>query len=212
MQQYYTYQQLYQFITEQNKRVSNLETLIQELQQEVSALKEKPSINVESIEYRFDQLKVETLEGTLNIGLNPSDLEKIEDFAVEGQPSAPIPPVKQVDMEDMQKSLMPRVNGYIQQEVPKIISDTELQLGISLDESYYELIKEDIKKQMPQRIQFYIQSMPVYQERQQGETVWEEKIFAKVKSDISNAIHAFMSNLPHNMKGDVQNEPSSDQS
>lgn len=212
MQQYYTYQQLYQFITEQNKRVSNLETLIQELQQEVSALKEKPSINVESIEYRFDQLKVETLEGTLNIGLNPSDLEKIEDFAVEGQPSAPIPPVKQVDMEDMQKSLMPRVIDYIQKEVPRIISDTELQLGISLDESYYELIKEDIKKQMPQRIQFYVQSMPVYQERQQGESAWEEKIFAKVKSDINNAIHAFMSNLPPNMKGDVQNEPSSDQS
>ncbi|TYS15873.1 spore gernimation protein [Rossellomorea vietnamensis] len=212
MQQYYTYQQLYQFITEQNKRVSNLETLIQELQQEVSALKEKPSINVESIEYRFDQLKVETLEGTLNIGLNPSDLEKIEDFAVEGQPAGPTPPVKQVDMEDMQKSLMPRVNDYIQKEVPGIISDTELQLGISLDESYYELIKEDIKKQMPQRIQFYLQSMPVYQERQQGEPAWEEKIFTKVKSDIVNAIHAFMSNLPPNMKGDVENEPSSDQS
>ncbi|MGF2615307.1 spore germination protein GerPC [Rossellomorea aquimaris] len=211
MQQYYTYQQLYQYIAEQAKRINNLETLIQELQQEVSALKEKPSINVESIEYRFDQLKVETLEGTLNIGLNPSDLEKIEDFAVEGQTSTPVPPVKQVDMEDMQKSLMPRVNDYIVKEVPGIISDTELQLGTSLDESYYDLIKEDIKKQMPQRIQFYLQSMPVHQVRQPGETAWEDKIFVKLKSDITNAIHSFMSNLPDNLKGGANHESSSDQ-
>ena len=34
------------------------------------------------MEYKFDQLKVETLEGTLNIGLNPSDLQAIEDFSV----------------------------------------------------------------------------------------------------------------------------------
>ncbi|MGM0846812.1 MAG: spore germination protein GerPC [Bacillota bacterium] len=212
MQQYYTYQQIYQYINEQNNRIKNLETLIQELQQDVSALKEKPSINVENIEYRFDQLKVETLEGTLNIGLNPSDLEKIEDFAVEGQPSAPIPPFKQVDMEDIQKSLMPRVNDYIEKEVPRIISDTEQQLGTSLDESYHDLIKEDIKKQMPQRIQFYIQSMPVHQHRQQEEPVWEDKIFIKIKSDINNAIHSFMSNLPENLKGAVNDGPSSDQS
>ena len=36
------------------------------------------------MEYKFDQLKVETLEGTLNIGLNPSDLQGIEDFSVPG--------------------------------------------------------------------------------------------------------------------------------
>ncbi len=39
---------------------------------------------MEKIEYKFDQLKVESLDGTLNIGLNPSNLkETIEDLAVE---------------------------------------------------------------------------------------------------------------------------------
>ena len=37
------------------------------------------------LEYKFDQLKVETLEGTLNIGLNPTDLQGIEDFSVPTQ-------------------------------------------------------------------------------------------------------------------------------
>jgi spore germination protein PC len=212
LQQYYTFQQLYQYISEQNKRIQNLEAVIQSLQQEVSSLKEKPSINVERIEYRFDQLKVETLEGTLNIGLNPSDLENIEDLAVETQSQTPVPPVKQVDMEDIQKSLVPRVNEYIDKDVQVIISDTELQLGTPLDESYHTLIKEDLKKQMPQRIQFYVQSMPRNQDIQQGDTSWEEKILTKVKSDINNAIYSFMANLPDNLKGAKNNESASDQS
>jgi spore germination protein PC len=210
MQQYYTFQQVYQYIADLNKRIQNLEAIIGELQQEVSSLKEKPSINVERIEYRFDQLKVETLEGTLNIGLNPSDLENIEDLAVESQSPAPVPPVKQAGMEDIQKSLMPRVDDYIDKEVPGIITDTELQLGTSLDESYHTLIKEDIKKQMPQRIQFYLQSMPRNQDMLQSDDSWQDRILAKVKSDINNAIYSFMANLPENLKGDKNNEPASD--
>ncbi|WP_168412993.1 spore germination protein GerPC [Bacillus salacetis] len=205
---------MYQYISEQNKRIQNLESIIQELQQEVTSLKDKPSINVENIEYRFDQLKVETLEGTLNIGLNPGELEKIEDLAVEAQPSpAPVPPVKQFDMEDVQMSMMPRINGYIEKEVPVIIHDTENQLGITLDESYHHLIKEDIKKQIPQRLQFYIQSIPG-SERQQGEASWEETIFSRIKTDINKAIYSFMANLPDNLKGkgDANHGPSSDQS
>ncbi|WP_421384125.1 spore germination protein GerPC [Bacillus salacetis] len=215
MQQYYTFQQIYQYIADLNKRIQNLEAIIDELQKEVSSLKDKPSINVERIEYKFDQLKVETLEGTLNIGLNPSDMEKIEDLAVETNPNpaVPVPPVKQVDSEDIQSSLMPRVIDYIDKEVPGIISDTELQLGTSLDDSYHSLIKEDIKKQIAQRIQFYIQTMPRQQEIQNGDTSsFEDKILAKVKTDINNAIYSFMANLPDNLKGAANNEPPSNQS
>ncbi|WP_456271854.1 spore germination protein GerPC [Bacillus sp. AK031] len=215
MQQYYSYQQLYHYISQQDNRIKNLEKLIAGLQQEVSSLKEKPSINVERIEYKFDQLKVETLEGTLNIGLNPSDLENsIEDFAVKDKvPSPyPVPPVPQGgDLENMQKVLIPRIEDYIEKDVPVIISDTELQLGTSIDASYHQLIKEDIRKQIPQRIQFYLQSMPVHQDRNTSDVSWEDKIFSKVKNDINTAIFSFMSNLPENLKGAGNNEPASDQ-
>ena len=43
------------------------------------------------LEYKFDQLKVETLEGTLNIGLNPTDLQGIEDFSVPNKNGAASP-------------------------------------------------------------------------------------------------------------------------
>ena len=55
---------------------------IQSLEKQVSEFTKSSSCSIERMEYKFDQLKVETLEGTLNIGLNPSDLQGIEDFSV----------------------------------------------------------------------------------------------------------------------------------
>lgn len=57
---------------------------VNDLSQELTTMRDTPKINVEKIEYKFDQLKVESLDGTLNIGLNPNSLkETIEDLAVE---------------------------------------------------------------------------------------------------------------------------------
>ena len=55
---------------------------IQSLEKQVSEFQNRPPVHIDRMEYKFDQLKVETLEGTLNIGLNPSDLQGIEDFSV----------------------------------------------------------------------------------------------------------------------------------
>lgn len=45
-------------------------------------IKDKPTTNIERIDYQFDQLKIERLEGTLNIGLNPSDPNSVQNFEV----------------------------------------------------------------------------------------------------------------------------------
>ena len=45
------------------------------MEQKITELQSRPSVHVEKLEYKFDQLKVEKLEGTLNIGLNPTDLQ-----------------------------------------------------------------------------------------------------------------------------------------
>ncbi len=47
-------------IQAQENRISSMEQNIQKLLEEVKQLKAKPGINVEKIEYKFDQLKVET--------------------------------------------------------------------------------------------------------------------------------------------------------
>lgn len=66
-----------------------LEHELKRLKDELAELKNKPPIHVDKIEYKFDQLKVESLDGTLNIGLNPTDLNNIDEFAVNNQPVQP---------------------------------------------------------------------------------------------------------------------------
>ncbi|MCP3742145.1 spore germination protein GerPC [Rossellomorea sp. BNER] len=208
MNNYYSSnQQMYQYIASLNQRITNLEQTIASLQKELKNLENKPAINVEKIEYKFDQLKVETLEGTLNIGLNPNDLGDIEDFAVNtGSMKAPVEIKKET-----RNGLLQHVENYIDKELSTIIQDNENHLNTNLDPSYYELIKKDITNQIPSRIDFYLQTIPKVENREDGSS-WEEKIFEKVKSDIHKAIFTFMSQMPENMKGTNFNEPSSDQS
>jgi len=114
-------QWLQQTIQAQEQRIIALETTLQKITQELKQIKEKPAVHVDRIEYKFDQLKVETLEGTLNIGLNPSDLSGIEDFAVQNQTvSTPFSPKAQ-----MQRSMKVEeaIYQYLETDLPQIIED-----------------------------------------------------------------------------------------
>ena len=73
----------------QDKRILQLEQELKRLTEEISLLKNKPPIHVDKIEYKFDQLKVESLDGTLNIGLNPSDLNNIDELAINNRDLPP---------------------------------------------------------------------------------------------------------------------------
>ena len=79
------------YLEAQEQRILQLEQEIKRLSEEVSNLKNKPPIRVDKIEYKFDQLKVESLNGTLNIGLNPNDLNNIDEFAVNNQSTQATP-------------------------------------------------------------------------------------------------------------------------
>lgn len=78
----YYIQQLYGCINQQQKAIAQLKSDIQDLSAEVKRLGEKPPMTVERLEYKFDQLKVETLEGTLNIGLSPSSLDAVDELSI----------------------------------------------------------------------------------------------------------------------------------
>ncbi|MFC7784754.1 MULTISPECIES: spore germination protein GerPC [unclassified Rossellomorea] len=205
---YMTPQQLYQYIEMLNTKIVALEKKVNELSQEVITLKDAPKINVERIEYKFDQLKVESLDGTLNIGLNPNNLkETIEDLAVEQ--NVDVKSIK--DIKPYKERITAEIKAYIDSELPSLIQDNEMQFQRSLDPSYYEMIQQDLLNQMPQRIDFYLQNIP-YIESKQQEGEWERKIISKIKKDIETALFSFMSQIPNNMEGMKNNEPPSNQS
>ncbi|CEG26041.1 spore germination protein GerPC [Bacillus sp. B-jedd] len=179
-----------------NQRIEALENQLRCAEEEIEKLKEKPSIQVGTIQYKFDQLKVETLEGTLNIGLNPQDVQGIEDFAIQnGQPGTPMPP-----MEMMQRSLKMEeaVNEYLESGLPAFISEAGGRIGLKQPETYTSFITNDIKKQLPSRIEAHLKSI---NPSEADETAMEKAADA-LKKEIENGVLAFFNNLPGTMKGD----------
>jgi spore germination protein PC len=126
----YTYQ-MKKYLEAQDNRISHLEAEIQELRTQIAQLEKKPSVNVERLEYKFDQMKVETLEGTLNIGLNPGELGQMDEFAVNG-----IPPNATPFQFPGREEMIMEINTGILENIDDMINQTEKQSGASLDPSY----------------------------------------------------------------------------
>lgn len=181
--------QMQRFLEAQDKRIMKLEHELKRLTDELAQLKSKPPIHVDKIEYKFDQLKVESLDGTLNIGLNPNDLNNIDEFAVNNQPIQPAPflfPGREIVVQEIHNDILSDLENMIQ--------DTEVQLQITLESSYHDFMRQDVERQLHQRINMYFDNLS-YAERspQQRDNV-KEKVTEKVKSDIQTALIQFITN------------------
>ncbi|MGX6442292.1 spore germination protein GerPC [Neobacillus sp. K501] len=198
---YQDYSQFFQWVQltlqSQENKIAALEKTIQKMHEEIKQLKEKPHIQVDKIEYKFDQLKVETLEGTLNIGLNPSDLSSIEDFAVQNQSVAtPVSPKVK-----MQRSMVieETIYRYLETELPIVYEEMLKELNVRLDGSYLEFIKQDIIKQLPSRIDFHLKTSAGKEHDSHSNP--EGTIIDLLKKEIKNGMMIFINHLPENVKG-----------
>lgn len=189
--QYYI-QQLFNHVQRQQEEISKLQAAVEDLTAEIKRLKETPAITVERLEYKFDQLKVEQLEGTLNIGLNPSDLSKhIEDLAIPNQTSYD----RLNEKAQFHHPLLNEIRSYVDTHVDDIIQKIESETGRNIDPSYHEIIRKDIHKQLPNRIEHYLQ----YFSKQNRDIPQEElskMTYDTIIADINKGIHAFISQLP----------------
>jgi spore germination protein PC len=186
-------------IQAQEKRITVLEQTIQKLQDDIKQVREKPAIHVDTIEYKFDQLKVETLEGTLNIGLNPSDLAGIEDFAIQNQAlTTPFSPKAQ-----MQRSMKieEAIYRYLETDLPQIIEATQKNLNIAPSESYLTFIKQDIIKQLPNRIEYHLKANTAKERSPEHVQPHDEIIVETLKQEIQNGVYVFLSHVPESLKG-----------
>jgi spore germination protein PC len=189
---------LHLFVEHQSKKIAKMEKNIEELQSMVASLKERPPVQIGNIEYKFDQLKVETLEGTLNIGLNPSDLDGIEDFAVDQKSvNVPVPP-KQLFKRKIE--LETALYQYLETDLENIYRDAQTNLGINVEDSYFTFIKEDIKKQLSGRVDHHLKELS---SASRGEELSPEvniQIIERLKQEIQNGVFLFLKNLPDTVK------------
>ncbi|MCS7461805.1 spore germination protein GerPC [Paenibacillus doosanensis] len=184
--------QLHSQIHKQSLQLAELEKALKSLQAEVASLKDQKQIHIDKIEYKFDQLKVEKLDGTLNIGITP---QQIEDLAVDADAAAqkgeePVKPSSELN-----SVLQKELGRYLNEEVPNHIEVLQKQLGLELDSWHRQMILQDLGKQTEQRMHFYLQQMEPGATTDQLSSIKDSVLF-RTKNDIKKAIDHYFSKLP----------------
>ncbi|WP_099157234.1 spore germination protein GerPC [Virgibacillus ndiopensis] len=172
---------LHQYIQKQDQEINQLKSRVTQLEQDI---RDKNTNTIEKIEYHFDQLKIENLDGTLHIGLSPSDLANIEDLGVpkENQPNYQ-PPMKQQLQSDLSQ--------YLQQTGPSMIRDLATQYNKPVDNAFQSMLLDDIEKQLPHRIAFYEQEAKNKRGMRSEESL-QTYITDQIKNEIYQSLLKYM--------------------
>ncbi len=221
-------------LRQQHEQIECLEKQVAAMQEQLNQLNAKPTYNIESIAYHFDQLKVEKLDGTLNIGMtapgsdNPCYPGNIEQLAIGKQQQVQKPVFKQAVQQQQssgQSAAVPdfnsaaaaypsaasgitppdhmftdifaRMSDYLNSEAMQTINDCEASLGLQLDPHHKNNVIEDIRRQLPGRIHYYMQQL------QQSDNkdvlafpdLITDQVIAKTKRDAASALQTYMQQL-----------------
>ncbi|WP_424766196.1 spore germination protein GerPC [Paenibacillus sp. sgz302251] len=186
------------------EQIDKLEAQISALSEQVKLLETRPSYNIESIEYHFDQLKVEKLDGTLNIGMTapgsgdnafPGSIEQLNVSKPMVFPSAE--PAIPSSTEPF-NTIFAQMNSYLDTEAQQRLLMYENELCIPLDPYHRRIIIEDVRKQLPTRIQYYVNQLKtMYGDQAAGNQSNEISagVLAKTKRDADAALLAYMQQL-----------------
>ncbi len=183
-------QKIHSYIEYQNQKISQLEEQILFLQKEIEKIKNTPKTTIEKIEYKFDQLKVETLEGTLNIGISPNGNEVIEDYTVNNKINE-----HSISNDSSHEGLLDQIqmeiNKFFENQFFPEIEQIEKKYDTQLGEENHQLIIEDIKKQLDDRIQFYVNQLPLA-DQDHASINQMKKVTEKVLNDVRIAIDQYI--------------------
>ncbi|MDT8860287.1 spore germination protein GerPC [Alkalihalobacillus sp. MEB130] len=191
------FQQVNGYMQMLHDRISTLEKSLLDLQKELADHKQNQQPT--SIEYKFDQLKVETLEGTLNIGLSPQSAnEAIDDFQVQNH-QLNVPRSKEYPTAF--ENIRTEIYHYLDHECVPVIEELEHRYQFPLQPEYRHFIINDVKNQMDQRICHYLNQMNIEQLTKEQIEELEYQTKSKVKDDINKTFELFIQNLPKETGG-----------
>lgn len=187
--------QLQSIIYSQNEKLLYLEDQIQQLQKQVQKLQQANTNKIDKVEYKFDQLKVERLEGTLNIGLSPyGGAGTIEDFAVNQRELSVS--TNEEQQHPMIDSVKTQIHDYLNNDCQNVLKSLEQKYNYNLEDPYRTFIIDDVRKQIDQRIHYYINQINVRNMPKEQLQNVENQMINKVKVDINNSFEEFLKHLP----------------
>ncbi|WP_156288832.1 spore germination protein GerPC [Oceanobacillus salinisoli] len=176
--------ELQQQIQHQDARIRSLEEQIQRL---VNDQQQKNGTVIEKVEYKFDQLKIETLSGSLQIGLSPEELKNMEDLAL-GQASQ-LSPTN--NLPSFEQQLTSQLQNWLQGSGPSMISDLAKNYNRTIDDSHQSLMLHDIQKQFPNRIKYY-KEQAMKNNTALNEQELADFIFNKIKDEVRHSLTNYM--------------------
>ena len=182
----YHLKQLLNGLQLQAEQLRRIEQMVKDLRTEMDTLRQSKSSAADRIEYHFDLLKIERLEGTLNIGVMPTGGKPEGDIEVNGQ--SLVPPqggnggsAAYTDIyEDVTQYLYNDIAGELDRSLKKLPVDSA---GTSLS-----IILEDIRKQVGERIKVYMDQYGRSGEEPDA-VLMKQTIAQQVKKEIAYAIN-----------------------
>ncbi|MGP4065881.1 spore germination protein GerPC [Oceanobacillus sp. M65] len=166
------------YVQEQDKKIQELTQKLEQLQ---STLNEQKTNRIEKIEYKFDQLKIENLNGTLHIGMSPQDME---DFSM---PDQSLPQVTQ----PFKQQLVSELSNFVEQEGPALIRNLSEEYDRKIDKPYQGILLQDIIKQLPSRIAFY-EKKAADEKIGANDSALREYISSHIKEEIHHSLTVYM--------------------
>src|SRR5690606_16046580 len=111
------------------------------------------------VEYSFEQLKIDRLDGTLMIGLSPADTGTIEQLDAAGQLSEDVPLAGSSPQSPPHPyaPVYDPVNDYILHAVPGMLDECARgRQTVPLSEAQKEQVRNDLIRQADERIRLYM--------------------------------------------------------
>ena len=163
---------------------------LQSMQQQLNELKTKPPLHVE---YHFDQLKVNRLEGTLNVGFTPQSAPDIESLELPQSQNWNIEQAKPEPQNDPIRGLQAELAAYMNREGAQNLYSLERQYAFPLDDAHRNRIIEDVKRQLNERVRYYATVKPYPEQGSDMEKrEWHDQVVDKTVRDIDGAFTAYM--------------------
>ncbi len=194
---------MYRTMCMQSDKIVKMENEINALKDLIQKVQETPKQSIGTIEYKFDQLKVENLNGTLVIGLRHGETGEIEDMWVGDKHSENVPvgqPPNGGDTRSESESdtIRKAIHSYIHNEITDALRDQASKQSIHLDPASLRSIVEDMDRQAVERIELYV--------KQGGSSA---AVTRKIQSDLLISVKSYLDYLHHKSeeKADQAGEP-----
>lgn len=185
--------ELQQRLARAEQTLSRLSERLEHVERQLEDLKNKTPMH---IEYHFDQLKVNELKGTLNVGLSPQGAQGIESFETPFSqwPQTSEPAVDATSDNRRIGELTQQMESYMDTDAPAILSGLEQQFGVTLNQAHRARLLADVKGQLKERVHYYarVSPYPVAEDAGEERRIWRQSVIDKTARDIHAALTTYV--------------------